>query len=105
MQEASFDTITFHLLDSGFLSPDSMTNLIKSHTAPEELHASMINLTAYDFWWLKDSNLQWATQTEIDPNKPIMRFLGGNYIVTHQDVEDIIKGILPYVDYNLVSFF
>ncbi len=28
----------------------------------------------------------------------VIRYLGGNYIVAQQEMEDIIKRILPYVD-------
>ncbi len=70
---------------------------------------------------IKDLTLRWATQTKIDPNKHteflaclfhfhvdvgiVMKFLGGNYTMAHQDVEDIIKQIMLYADRDLNLYF
>ncbi len=121
MQEAAFDTISFFVLTSSFPTTDNISNLTTAHPPLCQLHQAITTLVDYDFRWVKEPNPEWATQSKIDPCKHsaflaslfhyrmdaslVMHYLGGNYTATHQNVDDIIQRIAPYVDANLLQHY
>ncbi len=67
MQEAAFDTITFFVFTSSFLTTDNISNLTVAHPPLHQLQQAITNLANYDFRWIKEPNPEWAMQSKINP--------------------------------------
>ncbi len=105
-QEASLDMIAFFTILLGFLMDHDIQNLTIAHPPLQQLQQAITMLADYDFHWIKAANPNWATQTEIYPDKPtafltflfhynldtslVMHYLKGNYTAAHRNVKDII---------------
>ncbi len=121
IQDASFDTIAFFIISSGFLTEHDTSHLIGAHPPLQQLVQATNDLADYDFRWIRTPNPNWASQAEIIPEKPIaflaclfhynmdvslvMHYLGGNYMAAHQNIDNIIQRISPYVDNDLLQHY
>ena len=102
-QVPCLDTCSFHLLQSGFLSPVCMCRWFDASPVMARLAATMVAYQRYDFRWAKEYNLEWASQQVIDPDREaaytaillhykmdvslLMRYLGNNFTGEYRDVE------------------
>ena len=85
------------------------------HTA-----SAVVHLSDYDFTWLRDYNLDWASQTMISRSKSyaflacllhfdldtsmLMRYLGNNYTGAYRNTHKVIKTLRHYkINTNLID--
>ena len=103
VQEACAETSLFLVLKSGYLDDKSTCVLCQTNPLVGHLARTMTVLRSYDFGWLREPDTEWASQENIrDESKKamlaclchynldvslLMRFLGGNYVGAHRDVE------------------
>ncbi len=101
-QEAAFETIAFHIIQSCFLDPPATANILAAHLLLHPPHDTTHHLADYDFSWIQTPNPDWTSQSNINSDKPdaflsclfhfkmdvdlMMQYLGGSYMAAHHDV-------------------
>ena len=114
VQEACAETTLFLLLKSGYLDKESTEKLCTTHPLVDHLERTVATLKDYDFGWLRRTDEKWASQIEIEDESKkamlaclchydldvslLMRFLGGNYVGAHRDVE---RTVLTLQQHNI----
>ena len=119
-QEACFETVLLLILKSGHLNPCDTLNLLLVHPLHAHLASAVVHLSDYDFTWLRDYNLDWASQTMISRSKSyaflacllhfdldtslLMRYLGNNYTGAYRNTHKVIKTLRHYkINTNLID--
>ena len=119
-QEACFETVLLLILKSGHLNPCDTLNLLLVHPLHAHLASAAMHLSDYDFTWLRDYNLDWASQTMISRSKSyaflacllhfdldtslLMRYLGNNYTAAYRNTHKVIKTLRHYkINTNLID--
>ena len=109
-QEACCETTLFFLIKSDYLCPASVTALYDTRPLFAHMACMIDTLSRYDFRWLQNTDLEWASQTEIPIERRkammacllhynldvslLMRFLGGNYTGAYRDVQSVAQFLL-----------
>lgn len=112
IQTPCLETGITHILGSGFLAPQDLITFLASGPLITHLATSMVAYQTYDFRWIREYNLDWSTQTSIDPERQmaltaalfhynldvsmLMRFLGNNYTGSHRDVPGTMETLAHY---------
>ena len=119
-QEACFETVLLFIIKSGHSNPCDTFNLLLAHPLHAHLASAVVNLSDYNFTWLRDYNLHWATQTMINRSKfyaflacllhynldtsLLMPYLGNNYTGAYRNVPEVIKTLQHYkINKNLIN--
>ena len=68
-QEACFETVLLFIIKSGHSNPCDTFNHLLAHPLHAHLASAVVNLSDYNFTWLRDYNLHWATQTMMNRSK------------------------------------
>jgi len=119
-QEACFETVLLFIIKSGHSNPCDTFNLLLAHPLHAHLASAVVNLSDYNFTWLRDYNLHWATQKMVNRSKLhaflacllhynldtslLMSYLGNNYTGAYRNVPEVIKTLQHYkIDKNLIN--
>jgi hypothetical protein len=84
-----------------------MVNVLETHPLLSHLAASQVAYSTYDFRWIREYNLDWEKQTNIDPDRVIaltaalfhygldqsllMRYLGKNFTGEYRDIPSVVS--------------
>jgi hypothetical protein len=97
-----------------------MINVCDAHPLINHLAASSVGYADYDFRWIREYNLGWEKQTEIDPERVIaltaalfhydldhgllMRYLGKNFTGEHRDIASVVDLLKKHeIDQSLID--
>ena len=102
-QTPCLETCSAHVLQSGMLTPAALLAWSEADPLICHLASSLVAFADYDFRWVREYNTEWASQSEIDPDRQIaytaalfhynldvsllMRYLGNNFTAEYRDVD------------------
>jgi len=109
LQDTCFKTSYVLVLKAGFFEPADILALHECHLLLSHLLRTCVHLRNYDFLWLRQYNLAWATQASLDKDKAnallacllhynlsialTIQFLGNNYTGEYRDVPLIVASL------------
>ncbi len=120
-QVASFDTVAFNVLKSGYLDIASFTALCECDSTIMHMAKLLPILADYDFTWLRNYDSDWNSYESVPPKREmaflallfhydlhlsaVVRFLGEKFTGSYRDVDDICAQLAPHVEPHLIAEF
>ena len=111
-QEACAETTLHFLFKSGFIDDGTRLRMHWTHPLIEHLDRTRVQLSNYDFTWIRNMDPNWSEQKSISKKKSkammaallyfnldaslLMRYLGNNYIASHRNVGQTVKILWHY---------